>query len=100
MALSALSLPGELQRFMDRAARGEIELGVRNLDESARLIYHAGQQLLWGMLAATAAVLATVFDGRGQHRATWIAAIASGLGGLFLIGGWFAGHPRRPRNRR
>ena len=74
MALSALSLPGELQRFMDRAARGEIEFGLRNLDENARLIYHAGQQLLWGMLAATAAVLATVFDGRGQHRATWVAA--------------------------
>jgi hypothetical protein len=80
--------------------RGEIEFGFRNLDENARLIYNAGQQLLWGMLAATAAVLATVFDGRGQHRATWIAAIASGLGGLFLIGNWFAGHPKRARNRR
>jgi hypothetical protein len=52
------------------------------------------------MLAGTAAVLATVFDGRGQLRATWIAAIASALGGLCLIGNWFAGHPKRPRSRR
>src|SRR5947209_12386306 len=36
MALSALLLPGELQRFMDRAARSEIEFGFRNLDEKDR----------------------------------------------------------------
>jgi ubiquinone biosynthesis protein len=100
MALSALSLPGELQRFMDRAMRGELEVGFRNLDENARLIYSAGQQILWGMLAATSAVLATVFDGRGQLRATVVAAIAAGLSGLFLIGSWFSAHPKRPRGRR
>ncbi|HEX3905257.1 MAG TPA: AarF/UbiB family protein [Polyangia bacterium] len=100
MALSALSLPGELQRFMDRTARGEIEFGFRNLDENARLIYHVGQQILWGMLAATAAVLATVFDGRGQRHAMLGAAIAAGVCGLLLILNWFSGHPRRPRGRR
>jgi ubiquinone biosynthesis protein len=99
MALAALSLPAELQRFMDRAARGEIEVGIRNLGENARLVYYVGQQILWGMLAATAAVLATVFDGRGQPRATLGAAIAAGLFGLFLIGSWFSGHPKRTRGR-
>ena len=68
-ALSALSLPGELQRFMNRAVRGELEVRVRNLDDNARLLYSAGQQLLWGMLGATSAVLAVVFDGRGQRTA-------------------------------
>jgi ubiquinone biosynthesis protein len=100
MALSALSLPSELQRFMDRAARGEIEFGFRNLDENARLIYHVGQQILWGMLAGTATVLAVVFDGRGQRRGVWVAAIAAGLCGLMLVINWFAGHPKRPRGRR
>jgi ubiquinone biosynthesis protein len=100
MALAALSLPGELQRFMDRAARGEIEVGFRNLDENARLIYSVGQQILWGMLAATATVLATVFDGRGQPRAMWAAAVAAALCGLMLILSWFAGHPRRHPRRR
>jgi hypothetical protein len=52
------------------------------------------------MLAATATVLATVFDGRGQPRATWAAAIVAGLCGLMLILSWFAGHPRHPRARR
>jgi ubiquinone biosynthesis protein len=100
MALAALSLPGELQRFMDRALRGEIELGVRNLEENARLIYYSGQQILWGMLAAAATFLATVFSGRGQGRATWLAGIAACLFGLLLILAWFAGRPRRPRSRR
>ena len=66
MALSALSLPGELQRFMDRAARGEIEFGFRNLDENARLIYHGGQQILWGMLTATAAAALAIRNEASQ----------------------------------
>jgi hypothetical protein len=74
-------------------------VGVRNLDDSARVIYYAGQQLLWGGLGATAAVLATVFDGRGQRAATWVSGIAGGLCGLLLFLSWFAGRPPRARRR-
>jgi ubiquinone biosynthesis protein len=97
-ALSALALPGELQRFMDRAQRGGLEVRFRNLEENARLIYHAGQQLLWGMLGATASVLAVVFDGREQHTARLIAAIAGGFFGLMLFLSWLGG--RRVAGRR
>ena len=97
-ALSALALPGELQRFMDRAQRGGLEVRFRNLEENARLIYHAGQQLLWGMLGATASVLAVVFDGREQHTARLIAAIAGGFFGLMLFLSWLGG--RRVTGRR
>jgi ubiquinone biosynthesis protein len=90
-ALSALALPGELQRFMDRAARGGLEVRFRNLEENARLIYHAGQQLLWGMLGATASVLAVVFDGREQRTARLVAAIAGGVFGLMLFLSWLGG---------
>jgi predicted unusual protein kinase regulating ubiquinone biosynthesis (AarF/ABC1/UbiB family) len=97
-ALSALALPGELQRFMDRAQRGGLEVRFRNLEENARLIYHAGQQLLWGMLGATASVLAVVFDGREQHTARLIAAMAGGFFGLMLFLSWLGG--RRVTGRR
>ncbi len=97
MALSALSLPGELQRFMDRALRGELEVGFRNLDENTRLLYYAGQQLLWGMLAATATVLATVFSGRHQPRLAVVCLVAAGLFGALLVLAWFAARPRRRR---
>ncbi len=99
MALSALSLPAELQRFMDRALRGEIEVRVRNLDENVRVLYGVGQQLLWGMLGAVSAVLAVVFDGRGETDAAFGAKIAAGLCGLFLFLAWLGGRPRRRRER-
>ncbi|HVU51020.1 MAG TPA: AarF/UbiB family protein [Polyangia bacterium] len=95
MALSALSLPGELQRFMDRAARGELEFRVRNLDENVRVLYSAGQQLLWGMLAAVSAVMAVVFDGRGQARARLGAEIATAAFVVFLFFAWLGGRRRR-----
>jgi hypothetical protein len=95
MALSALSLPGELQRFMDRAARGELEFRVRDLDENVRVLYSVGQQLLWGMLAAASAVLAVVFDGRGQEHAKLGAEIAAGGFAFFLFFSWLGGRPKR-----
>jgi ubiquinone biosynthesis protein len=95
MALSALSLPGELQRFMDRALRGELELRVRNLDDNVRILYHVGQQLLWGMLGAVSAVLAVVFGGRGNGAASAIAWVVAGLFGLLLFFAWLAARPRR-----
>jgi ubiquinone biosynthesis protein len=91
MALSALSLPGELQRFMDRALRGDLEIRFRNLEDNARLLYHAGQQLLWGMMAATASVLAVVFSGRGQPRAMIGAGVAGGFFALLLFLSWLGG---------
>jgi ubiquinone biosynthesis protein len=95
MALSALSLPAELQRFMDRALRGELELRVRGLDENARVLYSVGQQLLWGMLGAVSAVLAVVFDGRAQTQAALGAKIAAGVFAVFLFFTWLGGRPKR-----
>jgi ubiquinone biosynthesis protein len=98
MALSALSLPGELQRFMDRMLRGEIEVRVANVDAGARLVYTGVQQLLCGILAATAAALATVFSGRGQTRASWAAWILAAVFMLMLVWAWFGGRARRGRS--
>jgi ubiquinone biosynthesis protein len=99
MALAALSLPGDLQRFMSRALRGDLELRVRNLEDNARLLYYGGQQILWGMLAAAAAAVAVVFDGRGHGRSAWAAGIASAVFAVLLLFAWLAGRPRRFRRR-
>jgi len=99
MALAALSLPGDLQRFMNRALRGDLELRVRNLDDNARLLYYGGQQILWGMMSAAAAALAVMFEGRGHPGRAWAAGIGSGLFALFLLLAWLAGRPRRWRRR-
>jgi len=95
MALSALSLPGELQRFMDRALRGELEVRFHNLDENVRVLYSVGQQLLWGMLGASSAALAVVFEGRAQKIAAGAAWAAAMMCGVLLLGAWFSGRARR-----
>ncbi len=100
VALAALQLPGELQRFIDRALRGDIELRLRGLDDNARLLYYSGQQILWGLLTVGAAALATVWSGRGMPRAAWAGAIGAGFFSLMLVLAWFAGRPRRSRSRR
>ncbi len=100
MALAALSLPGELQRFMNRALRGDLELRVRNLEDNARLLYYGGQQILWGMLTAAAAGLAVLFDGRGhagrrlggRHRDRGVRAVPAAR----LAGGPPAARPATP----
>jgi len=84
--LSALSLPGQLQRFMSRALRGELDIRVSNLDETARLLYLASEQRLWGMLGATAGVTALVFhELRPGSHVVLGAGIAAGLFGLLLV---------------
>jgi ubiquinone biosynthesis protein len=97
MALAALSLPGELQRFMDRALRGQLEIRLKNVDDNARMLYYAGQQLLWGFLGATATTLAVVFNGRAQPRATTVAGVAAAVCGLLLFFSWVGGRPSRRR---
>ena len=85
--LSALSLPGQIERFMSRSLRGELDVRIANLDESARLAYLASEQRLWGGLGATAAVVAVAVDElRGPTRTAWIAGLAAAVfGGLLLL---------------
>ncbi|HEY8924511.1 MAG TPA: AarF/UbiB family protein [Polyangia bacterium] len=84
--LSALSLPGQIERFMSRSLRGELDLRIANLDESARLSYLASEQRLWGGLGATAAVVAVAVDElRGPTRTVWIAGLAAAVFGALLL---------------
>jgi len=84
--LSALSLPGQIERFMSRSLRGELDVRIANLDESARLSYLASEQRLWGGLGATAAVVAVAVDElRGPTRTVWIAGLAAAVFGALLL---------------
>jgi ubiquinone biosynthesis protein len=83
-ALSTLALPSELGRFLGLAARGELQVRARHLDDGVHALYSVFQQLLWGGLGATSAVLAVAFDGRGQDGARGAATAATVLFGLLL----------------
>jgi predicted unusual protein kinase regulating ubiquinone biosynthesis (AarF/ABC1/UbiB family) len=97
--LSALSLPGQLQRFMSRALRGDLDVRVSNLGEQAELLYLASEQRLWGTLLVASLALAVVFDGRGQSTGTWTAASAAVVLTILLLLSRLAGRRRLARQR-
>lgn len=51
IALSAITIPADLQGFLTRANRGDFEVKVKGLAESANLVYALGHQLLYGLFS-------------------------------------------------
>ena len=82
MALSVLTLPEGVNRLVARANRGEVRFHVQGLRESANLLYAAAQQLLFGVLAAGAGIIAYLSRGRGDTTMATGAAIAAAV---FLV---------------
>jgi ubiquinone biosynthesis protein len=100
LALSAVSLPGEMRRFLASAGRGELEVSFRNVEDAARLLYALGRQAIYVVLGVAAVAFAVVFDGRGDPetaRLCWWAA--GGAGALFLGSTLFARGLRKRRRR-
>ena len=77
---TALALPGDLRRFLQRAQRGQLEVRFRGLEDNARLLYALGQQLIFTACGIASGAAALYSEDRGQqsraHLATG-AAIAS-----------------------
>ena len=97
MALSAITLPDDIKKYLTRAARGEQEIRVRGLEEGARTVYAVGRELIYMALTVSAGFAGLMLDGRGQHPAAHVAyAVAAGALVLLLLSSVFS----RPRPRR
>lgn len=83
MALSAFALPQGLNHLVTRANHGELQVSVEGLRESANLVYVAAQQLVFGVLAAGAGVIAYLAHERADRLTASGAAIAAVM---FLLG--------------
>ena len=83
MALSVLALPEGVSRLVARANRGDLEVRVQGLRESANLLYAAAQQVVFGVLAAGSGVIAYLARVRGD---TVVATSATVAGVVFLLG--------------
>ncbi|MEO7083432.1 MAG: AarF/UbiB family protein [Gemmatimonadaceae bacterium] len=68
MAMSALTLPDLTGRMLERANRGDLQLRIPSLAESALLLYAALHQVLFAFLALGAAALAYAFGEHGDTR--------------------------------
>ncbi len=83
MAMSAMTLPEDMRRYLVKANRGEMEVRVLGLQEGARTIYTAGRQLIYtaiGLLSAVEAI-----ESWRRHEPE----LARGLGGVAIAAAVF-----------
>jgi ubiquinone biosynthesis protein len=94
MAMSAMTLPEDMRRYLSRANRGELEIRVRGVQDGAVVVYAAVRQLIYttiGLFCGYEAIEA-------WHRHE--VALAKGLGGaaavmlLLLLLSSFLARPR------
>jgi len=76
MAMSAMTLPEDMRRYLVKANRGEMEVRVRGLQDGARTIYTAARQLIYTAIGLFAAVEALDSWRRRETE------LAHGLGGV------------------
>ena len=86
MALSAITIPEGIQRFLTRTNRGELEVRVQGLREGANLVYAAAHQLMFSVLATGAAVIAFLSRERGDTAVAEGAGLVAGFFLLCLVG--------------
>jgi predicted unusual protein kinase regulating ubiquinone biosynthesis (AarF/ABC1/UbiB family) len=96
MALGAVTLPEDLRKFLVRATRGELEVRVRNISESAATIYAALRQLIYTLigLAAGYAAFSLYMSGKSGTLMKGF-AITSGLFMLMLLLSSVFSRPKR-----
>lgn len=88
LAMTALTLPGDLKRLFKQAERGEAAFEVGGLRESATLLYALGHQLLYGAFAiatGTLACVARLRGGAGDVSEFVTAEALAGACGFFLL---------------
>ena len=95
-ALSALSVPDDLRKYLAKAMRGEVETRFRGLNESAQLLYAASHQVIYTLFCIAAAGAAVILHGL-RDRIGVVAAL--GASGFFffclLVSFWRARRFRR-----
>ncbi|HVX38585.1 MAG TPA: AarF/UbiB family protein [Gemmatimonadaceae bacterium] len=81
MALTAATLPENLQRTLVRANRGELEVRVPEIARAARLLYAGMQQMIFGALATGCGVIA--YSAYSNHHER-VAVVTLFLSAVFL----------------
>ncbi len=90
VARTALALPEEMHRLLQRANQGELEVRITGLKQTTQLIYALGHQFLFGMLALGAGALA--FTARAAGDDTWATGwlVVAGVCAVFMAGAYLS----------
>jgi ubiquinone biosynthesis protein len=86
MAMSAIAIPDKMNRFLERTNRGDVQIHVAGLRDSAILLYAAAQQLVFVFLAIAAGTLAFALDARSDDTLALLAWLVSALSLAAVIG--------------
>lgn len=85
MAMSAIAIPDKTNRILERANRGDLQIHVAGLRDSALLLYSAAQQFIFVLLASAIGALGYVLDARGEDKLAVLAWAASALSLIAVI---------------
>jgi hypothetical protein len=95
MAMSAMTLPEDMRKYLTKANRGELTVQVRGVQEGARAVYTVGRQIIYTSIGLVAG-----FEALQSWRlhdvvlTKWLGGVAGGMGVLLLLSSLF-GRPRR-----
>ena len=96
MAMSAMTLPEDMRRYLTRANRGELEVRVRGLQEGGRAVYAVGRQVIYTAIALFAG--SEALESWRRHElamARDLGVVAALAGVMLLLSSLFS----RPRSR-
>ena len=83
VAQSAISIPAEMNRLLVRVNRGELEVNIKGLEKSTRLIYALGHQFLFGMIGLGSGILAYMARANQDESMFTVTAVVS-VGAFFI----------------
>jgi len=81
MARTAIAIPDDLQRALERVNRGDLEVRVPEITDAARVLYAASHQLIYSILGAVAGIVAFQAYDRGRTAL----AVALTIGGIACL---------------
>jgi ubiquinone biosynthesis protein len=91
-----ISLPGEAEKVLKKAKKGELEIKLKDLDSRLQLFYRLGQQLIWMLVAIISGVLAYNAYLDGFDELYLYGKIGMGIGfALFLRAIWMGRRIRK-----
>jgi predicted unusual protein kinase regulating ubiquinone biosynthesis (AarF/ABC1/UbiB family) len=96
MAMSAVTLPEDMRRYLTKANRGELQVQVRGVQEGARTIYTAARQLIYtamGLFAGAQALESWRRHEFGLAKGLGVAAAVCGV--LLVLSSLFSRPSRR-----
>lgn len=91
-ATTALSLPDDLSRTLQKAQRGELEMASPDVRASARLLYSAAQQMMFAVLLIAAAGFGFWLENMGMGERARLSFGAAALFALLWWRAWRAGN--------